>query len=99
MCVGAWGRRENHLGETLGGLGDWSLRLLVLSVLFSKCLRHQKQLLLEPTAQGFLTDKMQMIKTPREPSALVKDLLGAVIVVGFEKKDDGASLRVRRCVR
>lgn len=76
------------MGQIWGALGDWSFTLLVLSVWFSKCLRHCKQVLLVSTAQGFLTDKMQISKTSSEPSALVRDLLSAVHVVGFRKKDD-----------
>lgn len=33
--------RESH-GSDFGGFGDWSFTWLVLSVLFPKCLRHQK---------------------------------------------------------
>lgn len=47
MCVGVWGRRENHMGQSFGDSGTGHL-LLVLSVLFPKCLRDQKQLLLVP---------------------------------------------------
>ena len=61
--------------------------------MFLKCLRHQKQLLLVPTPQGSLTEKMQVSKTSSESLALIKELLGVVIVVGYKKKDDWCLLK------
>lgn len=69
-------------------MSDFLLIYFVSAVLFSNCLRHGKQLLLVPTSQDSLTDKMQIGKMSSESSALIKELSNVVIVVGYKKKDD-----------
>lgn len=79
------GKRESHGSDGLG-FRDQAFTVSVVSVV-PECLRHHKQLLLVPS-QGILTDKMQVSKASSESSALIKELLSVVIVVGCKKEDN-----------
>ena len=77
---------ENPMGQIFWDSGTGHLFGAIS--LIPKVSEAAEKLLLVPTPQSSLTNKVQVSKISSESSALIKNLLTVVIVRGYKKKDD-----------